>query len=82
MNLDAEWIYRRLLPAGLRSAERGLMPAWRGMNAAVSNRANTVVGLLFRHHGPSGTMARTWPTGSMALWVAVLLAMFVLAYYL
>ncbi len=82
MNIDAEWLYRRLLPAGLRSGGQVLMPAWRGFNAALSNRANTLMAFLFRHHGPSGTMARTWPTGSMALWVAVLLAVFVVAYYL
>jgi multicomponent Na+:H+ antiporter subunit D len=30
----------------------------------------------------TGTLARTWPTGSMALWVAILLALFVVVYYL
>jgi multicomponent Na+:H+ antiporter subunit D len=82
VNIDAEWLYRRLLPAGLRAAERVLMPAWRGLTAALSHQVNTLTAFLFRHHGPSGTMARTWPTGSMAIWVAVLLAVFVVAYYL
>ena len=28
---------------------------------------------LYRHHGPTGTLARPRPSGSMALWMAVLL---------
>jgi multicomponent Na+:H+ antiporter subunit D len=36
---------------------------------------------MFQHHGPEGVLARTWPTGSMALWVAVLLGGFLLIYY-
>ena len=82
VNIDAEWLYRRLLPAGVRAAQKGLMPAWTGLNAALSGRANALAAFLSRHHGPSGLMARTWPTGSMAIWVAVLLAVFVVSYYL
>jgi multicomponent Na+:H+ antiporter subunit D len=37
---------------------------------------------LNRTHGPEGTLARTWPTGSMVLWVAVLLAVYLLADFL
>jgi multicomponent Na+:H+ antiporter subunit D len=37
---------------------------------------------LQRHHGPQGLLARTWPTGSMVLWVSVLLAGFLTFYYL
>ena len=40
-----------------------------------------VVAYMFRHHGPVGVLARTWPTGSMALWVALLLGGFLLLYY-
>ena len=82
VNIDAEWLYRRLLPAGLRATEKGVMPAWDGFKAALSNQVNALTAFLFRHHGPSGMMARTWPTGSMAIWVAVLLAVFVVTYYL
>jgi len=82
VNIDAEWLYRRLLPAGVRATEKGVMPAWDAFNGALSNQANALMAFLSRHHGPSGMMARTWPTGSMAIWVAVLLAVFVVTYYL
>ncbi len=34
---------------------------------------------ISRHHGPEGAMARTWPTGATALWVAILLGAFLIA---
>jgi multicomponent Na+:H+ antiporter subunit D len=36
---------------------------------------------IFRHHGPEGVLARTWPTGSTVLWVAVLLALYMVFYF-
>jgi multicomponent Na+:H+ antiporter subunit D len=36
---------------------------------------------LMRHHGTQGVLARAWPTGSMLLWMAVLLAVFMIARY-
>jgi len=37
---------------------------------------------VYRHHGPEGILARTWPTGSMALSAVVLLAAYLAFYYL
>jgi len=36
---------------------------------------------VIRHYGPEGTLARTWPTGSMVLWIAVLLAASLVLYF-
>jgi multicomponent Na+:H+ antiporter subunit D len=36
---------------------------------------------IIRHHGSQGILARTWPTGSMVLWVAVLLGVYLIMYY-
>ncbi len=82
VNLDFDWIYRRLLPAAIRGGERVLSPVWDGARKGVVAQFSGLVALLFRYHGPGGALARTWPTGSMAIWVAVLLAVFVVVYYL
>lgn len=37
--------------------------------------------LLHRHHGADAMLARTWTTGGMTLWVAILLAAYLLLYY-
>jgi len=81
INLDFDWIYRRVLPAGIAAGETALSPAWSGIKKGFVAQFSSLVRLLFRYHGPGGALARTWPTGSMALWVAVLLAVFVVAYY-
>jgi multicomponent Na+:H+ antiporter subunit D len=82
INLEFDWVYRRLLPSALGGTERTLAPAWAGIKRGLLGQFSSLVALLFRYHGPSGALAKTWPTGSMALWVAVLLAVFVMAYYL
>ena len=38
--------------------------------------------LVLEHYGPEGTLARAWPTGSMVLWVAVLLGASLILFYL
>jgi len=81
VNLDWDWTYRRVLPL---ATNRG-----RAWGEALSNRiyktasisARAVVATLYRHHGPHGKLASTWPTGSMVLWVAVLLGASLLVYF-
>jgi len=37
---------------------------------------------LYKHHGPSGILGRTWPTGNMAFWTTVILASYLIIYLL
>ena len=81
-NIDAEWFYRRLAP---RAAQRvGWLVSRTGDAATRALRGGNkaLMRSVFRHYGPEGTLARTWPTGSMVLWVAVLLAASLVLYYL
>jgi multicomponent Na+:H+ antiporter subunit D len=82
VNLDADWFWRRLIPAGIRGFVAGIDPAVTGGRAVAARQMQRTGDFLRRHHGPAGTLARTWPTGSMVLWVALLLAVFIVAYYL
>jgi len=75
LSLDLDWFYRRAFPALWEGLERARLatrdhlrrfrhgPLLRGLN------------LMFRTHGPDGVLSRTWPTGSMLLWVAVMLTL-------
>jgi multicomponent Na+:H+ antiporter subunit D len=45
-------------------------------------RLDRFLGQIYRHHGPQGILARTWPTGSMAFWTTLLLGAYLIAYYL
>ena len=81
VNLDADWVYRRFVP-GVLSA---LSPIGHLINSsmrrATIRRVQGLLTFLWRHHGPHGVLARGWPTGSMVLWVAILLAVYLIVYY-
>ena len=82
INIDVEWVYRRLAPRAVRRV--GQLVSRTGDAAARVLRGGNkaLMRSVFRHYGPEGTLARTWPTGSMVLWVAVLLAASLVRYYL
>ncbi len=82
VNLDFDWSYRRLLPGVYRRLLGTLQPLDHTIRQATAGIARDAVTALFRQHGPRGLLARTWPTGSMVLWVAVLLGAYLLAYLL
>ncbi len=80
VNLDSDWSYRRLLPLTVQR----LLSIGQPLDAAVrrwgAGCARSLINTLSRHHAPQGLLARNWPTGSMVLWVALLLGAYLLAY--
>ncbi|KAA3627197.1 MAG: Na(+)/H(+) antiporter subunit D [Proteobacteria bacterium] len=82
INLDFDWIYRKAAPIAISTMVAVAAPVDAGFRRGVISRFNRLVDGLFRHHGPRGILARTWPTGSMVLWVAILLASYLIIYYL
>jgi len=82
LNLDFDWTYRRLGPRIARGVAAALQVLLAGLRD-ISLRAGAAgAGALERLHGTEGVLARTWSTGGMTLWVAVLLAAYLLVYYL
>ena len=82
VNLDSDWIVRRLVPRMFGPVTRAFARLWTGILDQLGRRATATLQTVHRHHGPQGVLERTWPTGSMALWVAILLALILLLYYL
>ena len=82
VNLDSDWIVRRLVPRMFGPVTRAFARLWTGTLDQLGRRATATLQTVHRHHGPQGVLERTWPTGSMALWVAILLALILLLYYL
>jgi multicomponent Na+:H+ antiporter subunit D len=81
ISLDTDWVYRRVLPWAAGGAQLAGQQLWRATFGALLQRLGGLVSGLSEHYGPQGLLARTWPTGSMLLWVAVLLAVFMIARY-
>jgi multicomponent Na+:H+ antiporter subunit D len=82
ITLDTDWVWRRLLPALLAPLARLTRAAQAAMGRGAQRAGSQLLSLVHRHHGPQGRVAGTWPTGSMALWVLVLLLGYLLLYYL
>jgi len=82
VNLDAEWIYRRVLPDAARSLLGWAAPLDRRLRRQGQAVLQGSIRALARHHGSHGVLARTWPTGSMVLWIAALLGLSLVLYYL
>lgn len=80
INLDAEWTYRKLLP----NLYRGVVQVIIVLSSLLRDGVRTVVRYLVdsitRSHGSGGILERTWSTGGMVLWVAVLLVTFQILY--
>jgi len=80
ITLDSDWLYRRLLPIGLQWLLATGQPLDAAVRRGASHLVNATIAALTRYHAPRGKLARTWPTGSMVLWVAILLGAYLLAY--
>ncbi|ABS64571.1 NADH dehydrogenase (quinone) [Parvibaculum lavamentivorans DS-1] len=82
INLDSDWIYRRLLPVIAGGLTRAVQAAWRFSVRVTDVRLERLLSGVYRAHGPQGALARTWPTGSMVLWIAVLLGVTLMLTYI
>ncbi len=80
VNLDSDWFYRKLGPALVRGVRDVAVAIDRGVRDVTLGGVRAVVGGTSRHHAPEGQLARTWPTGSMVLWVTILLAAYLVFY--
>lgn len=82
VNLDFDWIYRK--PGAFIARKFAYLVAniEEGMLSALKRFWFISGSRLQRHHGPQGILAKTWPTGSMVMWVAFLLGAYLIFYYL
>lgn len=82
VNLDAEWLYRRLMPKLAHRIMRLVAPINRKLRLRARVLAECSLKALARHHGSRGVFARSPPIGSMVLWVVALLGLTLLLHYL
>ncbi|MFQ5565524.1 MAG: Na(+)/H(+) antiporter subunit D [Paracoccaceae bacterium] len=78
INIDAEWSYRKALPAVARRITGLAARVHNAVLARARSRLFRFVEGLYRTHGPEGALARTRPSGYTALWMTVLLSVFLL----
>jgi multicomponent Na+:H+ antiporter subunit D len=79
---DLDWYYRRLGPFLWRQLLAGTAQVWGRLSARLYGALERLFTTVHRHHGPHGILARSWPTGSIALWLTILLVAYLGLFYL
>ena len=77
VNLDIDWFYRRLFPAILTPFFNMFWAIDRAVRGVFMRGVNGVLGIISRHE-PDGILSRTQLSGSMVIWVSMLLAVFLI----
>ncbi len=82
LTLDFDWLWRvALYRLGVRALAVLDLAAMQVVSVGRSGGA-VLAGNLRRHFGADGAFSRSWPIGTTALWLALLLSVYVLIHYL
>ena len=80
IHVDAEWFYRKAGPWLVGTLGRAVTRVDVYVRSSVLEFVGSIMHGAKRTHGPVGPLAKSWPTGSMVLWVAILLVAYLLFY--
>jgi len=78
VNIDAEWLYRRLLPAGGRLVHGALQRSMHVLSGVRQFYRRHVISAYCRTTLADYHLEGSWPTGNMVLWIAVVLGSYLL----
>jgi len=81
ITLDFDWFYRRLFLDLCEAFSRRTDRTRDNIYSLFMAHWHRLLGSLNRYHGTQGILARSWPTGSMALWAAVVLGISLLMFF-
>ncbi|NCW52404.1 MAG: monovalent cation/H+ antiporter subunit D [Rhodobacteraceae bacterium] len=82
INLDTDWIYRRILPDIVMSFGRGLGAVWTSAGQSAGMFFGDLYKWLEKVLGPETGVSGVRPVGTMTLWVSVLLSISLVIVYL
>ncbi|GHA17603.1 Na(+)/H(+) antiporter subunit D [Arenicella chitinivorans] len=82
-NLDTDWFYRRLAPNVLTKAGGAIYAAYITVEQSVFSSIKRLVHNSYDVESgePKGYFGKLWPIETMVVWVAVLLTVYLLIYY-
>ncbi len=81
ITLDIDWFYRGIGRVLAQEFKHRSGHVWDDfVNRTIRTTMRFIKG-IYRHHGPQGILARSWPTGSMAFWTTFLLGAYLILYY-
>ena len=78
VNIDSEWVYRRLMPRAVGRAVATFAPLDASFRRSAAVGIERLIGLAARSSGPRGLLARTRTVGGMVGWVIALLVLYLI----
>ena len=82
VNLDVDWIYRRLAPAIYGVIYAFVVKSFTYCEVSMNNLLQLTIKGLYKLHGPETGVSRMRGVGSMVIWVAILLGVSLASSYL
>jgi multicomponent Na+:H+ antiporter subunit D len=79
VNIDVEWLYRKLMPDTARSVYGFLKQNGNRIEDTLDSTLKDAAKSMISTRLGRFNLAASWPTGSMAFWLAVILGLFLLA---
>jgi multicomponent Na+:H+ antiporter subunit D len=82
LTLDTDWLWRVAGPSVVKAFHSVWQETCAACSMLIASRKTALCRLLAAQRRPEGLLMRSWPTGSMALWVMVMLLANLAFYYL
>ena len=82
VNLDVDWIYRRLVPTVYSAVYTLIVKGFTYCETSINSLIQLAIKGLFKLHGPETGVSRMRGVGSMVIWVAILLGISLISSYL
>jgi multicomponent Na+:H+ antiporter subunit D len=82
ITLDVDWLWRIAGPVVAQTFRDALRTTREGLADQLASGWQGMADSIARHRRPDGLLLRSWPTGSMALWVMLMLLAYLALYYL
>jgi multicomponent Na+:H+ antiporter subunit D len=82
ISLDWDWFYRRVGNRLVAAVVDGVARLRDRLESRVMGLLDRFVALVVRYHGPDGVIAKTITAGDMVFWAIVLLALYLLVYFI
>jgi multicomponent Na+:H+ antiporter subunit D len=82
LTLDFDWLWRVAGPAVAGVFAAALSATRARMNTGLAGAQRRATEWIRKHRSNGGLLMRSWPTGSMSLWVMVMLMAYLAVYYL
>ena len=78
INLDVEWFYRKLAPSVVNHFYYAARQLRQGLGSLFTSTVQGTRSLLHKTGLTGHYLAAEWPTGSMVLWIAIILGSYLL----